>query len=216
MYEGEDTSKEPLFHLSLCSSLLKSKEKQTKEQILKTFYEHRVQYKDFIKDPSAFINDNNLVVKIDDSIYTWQLGIAILTCRFAYGEELSSALIDNMIKKQFTKSRWLTYFSGSNVSKLDITDNVSTKLALTADLNSSESNAVVKYRKVPDSDMLAKMNLVQGQNCARFVADTGGVPEEITLRIFLWEQDDKIVISDIDGTITKSDILGQIFSNYIH
>ena len=29
-------------------------------------------------------------------------------------------------------------------------------------------------------------------------------------RIFLWSYNDKVVISDIDGTITKSDVLGQI------
>ena len=29
-------------------------------------------------------------------------------------------------------------------------------------------------------------------------------------RIFLWSHENRIVISDIDGTITKSDILGQI------
>ena len=29
-------------------------------------------------------------------------------------------------------------------------------------------------------------------------------------RIFLWEYDDHIVISDIDGTITRSDVMGQI------
>lgn len=34
--------------------------------------------------------------------------------------------------------------------------------------------------------------------------------------IFLWEYNDKTIISDIDGTITKSDILGQILNNYIH
>ena len=28
--------------------------------------------------------------------------------------------------------------------------------------------------------------------------------------IFLWRQTDKLVISDIDGTITKSDVLGHI------
>lgn len=33
---------------------------------------------------------------------------------------------------------------------------------------------------------------------------------EIAARIFLWEEDCKIVISDVDGTITKSDTLGQI------
>ena len=30
--------------------------------------------------------------------------------------------------------------------------------------------------------------------------------------IYLWNHDDKVVISDIDGTITKSDTLGHIFT----
>ena len=61
-----------------------------------------------------------MVVKIDDSIYTWQLGIAILTCRFAYGKELSNELIEDIIKNKFTKSKWLTFISGSTITKLDI------------------------------------------------------------------------------------------------
>ena len=36
------------------------------------------------------------------------------------------------------------------------------------------------------------------------------------MKIFLWDHHEKIVISDIDGTITKSDILGQILSKWIH
>lgn len=57
--------------------------------MLKTFYDNRVEYSQFIKDPPGYINDSNLVVKIDDSFYTWQLGITILTCRFAYGRDLT-------------------------------------------------------------------------------------------------------------------------------
>ena len=34
--------------------------------------------------------------------------------------------------------------------------------------------------------------------------------QEITSSIFLWYEDAKIVISDIDGTITRSDVLGQV------
>lgn len=56
---------------------------------MKAFYENRVEYSAFIKDPPTYLNDGNLVVKIDDSIYTWQLGLTIITCRYAYGKELS-------------------------------------------------------------------------------------------------------------------------------
>lgn len=75
---------------------------------------------------------------------------------------------------------------------------------------------VVKYRKTPDSDNVRKMRLKYGKNIARFELSVGEIKEEITTKIFLWDHHEKIVISDIDGTITKSDILGQILSKWIH
>ena len=61
------------------------------------------------------------------------------------------------------------------------------------------------------------MRLKYGKNVAKFVLDVGlGTTEEIEMKIFLWDHQEKIVISDIDGTITKSDILGQILSKWIH
>jgi phosphatidate phosphatase LPIN len=35
--------------------------------------------------------------------------------------------------------------------------------------------------------------------------------QEIQGSIYLWDHRQKIVISDIDGTITKSDVLGQLY-----
>lgn len=61
------------------------------------------------------------------------------------------------------------------------------------------------------------MKLKYGKNEAKFVLDVGiGVKEEISMKIFLWDSSEKFVISDIDGTITKSDILGQILNKWIH
>ena len=57
------------------------------------------------------------------------------------------------------------------------------------------------------------MKLKYGENTAKFVMDFGNnMIEEIRMKIFLWDHAEKIIISDIDGTITKSDILGQILS----
>lgn len=89
---------------------------------MKTFYDHRVEYNQFIRDPTSIINDGNLVVKIDDSIYTWQLGITILTCRFAFGRELTKEEIEDIIKNKFTKSRLFSFISGPNITKLDIAE----------------------------------------------------------------------------------------------
>ncbi len=72
-----------MFHLSLCGNKLKKAEQ--KKDILRIFYENRVDYKTFQKDPQLILNDSNLLIKIDDAIYTYQLGMCILTCRLAFG-----------------------------------------------------------------------------------------------------------------------------------
>lgn len=80
-----------------------------------------------------------------------------------------------------------------------------------------ETNCLIKYRKTPDSETISKMNLQYGENKVKFVLDLGNnANEEVQMKIFLWHHNERIIISDIDGTITKSDILGQILSNYIH
>eukprot|EP00096_Caligus_rogercresseyi_P016833 TRINITY_DN984_c0_g1_i5.p1 TRINITY_DN984_c0_g1~~TRINITY_DN984_c0_g1_i5.p1 ORF type:complete len:888 (-),score=228.03 TRINITY_DN984_c0_g1_i5:70-2733(-) len=62
------------------------------------------------------------------------------------------------------------------------------------------------------SDEVKRLNLRDGSNEAEFTVTT---PYQGTsyckCHIYLWKYTDKIVISDIDGTITKSDVLGHIF-----
>ncbi|XP_006634372.2 phosphatidate phosphatase LPIN2 isoform X1 [Lepisosteus oculatus] len=61
------------------------------------------------------------------------------------------------------------------------------------------------------SDQIASLKLKEGPNDVMFSITTqyqGTCRCEGT--IYLWNWDDKVIISDIDGTITKSDALGQI------
>ncbi|KAK2720785.1 hypothetical protein QYM36_004604 [Artemia franciscana] len=61
------------------------------------------------------------------------------------------------------------------------------------------------------SDQIAKLNLVEGSNEVQFSVTTAYQgTTRCTCHIYLWRWDDKVVISDIDGTITKSDVLGHI------
>ncbi|XP_048727886.2 phosphatidate phosphatase LPIN2-like isoform X2 [Ostrea edulis] len=61
------------------------------------------------------------------------------------------------------------------------------------------------------SDQIKKLNLHEGQNEISFSVTTQFQgTTRCTSHIYLWRYDDKIVVSDIDGTITKSDVLGQI------
>lgn len=70
-----------------------------------------------------------------------------------------------------------------------------------------------KYKKSLrlSSDEIASLNLKSGPNEAVFSVTTAYQgTTRCMCHIYLWKHDDKIVISDIDGTITKSDVLGHI------
>jgi len=56
---------------------------------------------------------------------------------------------------------------------------------------------------------LKEMSLSPGPNKA--VYRLSGTPIILTCTIYLWKDTDKVVISDIDGTITKSDVMGYIY-----
>ncbi|KAJ8899918.1 hypothetical protein K2173_019622 [Erythroxylum novogranatense] len=63
---------------------------------------------------------------------------------------------------------------------------------------------------VPTSEQIASLNLKDGQNVITFSFSTRvlGTQQEAA-HIYLWKWNTRIVISDVDGTITKSDVLGQ-------
>eukprot|EP00178_Gracilaria_changii_P000058 TRINITY_DN1004_c0_g1_i6.p1 TRINITY_DN1004_c0_g1~~TRINITY_DN1004_c0_g1_i6.p1 ORF type:complete len:1212 (-),score=214.84 TRINITY_DN1004_c0_g1_i6:8409-11891(-) len=60
----------------------------------------------------------------------------------------------------------------------------------------------------PTPEQLMQLKLKPGPNTIRFVVRSSSV--ELNCRIFLWSCHTKIVISDVDGTITRSDVLGHL------
>ena len=63
------------------------------------------------------------------------------------------------------------------------------------------------------SDQLKQLNLRKGANQITFsVTSSYSGVATCTARIFLWESTHQVVVSDIDGTITKSDALGHVFT----
>ncbi|OTF82370.1 phosphatidate phosphatase Lipin-like protein [Euroglyphus maynei] len=92
---------------------------------------------------------------------------------------------------------------------------ISSNSARNSTTNKQDSNSCTKkkYRKVLrlSSDVLKKLNLRHGCNKIMFSVTTAYQgTTACESKIFLWRHDDKIIISDIDGTITKSDVLGHI------
>jgi len=61
----------------------------------------------------------------------------------------------------------------------------------------------------PTSEMLQSLGLQPGENQIEFVVNSAlQGRQSVKASIWLWRSDDKIVVSDVDGTITKSDVMG--------
>ena len=69
-----------------------------------------------------------------------------------------------------------------------------------------------KYKSFfPSSNQLKQLDLKQGRNEICFISRTAssGI-QTLKSSIYLWPSSTKLVISDVDGTITRSDVLGQL------
>ncbi|XP_038980940.1 phosphatidate phosphatase PAH1 isoform X2 [Phoenix dactylifera] len=63
---------------------------------------------------------------------------------------------------------------------------------------------------IPTNEQIASLNLKEGQNMIAFSFSTRVLgKQQVDAHIYLWKWNTRIVISDVDGTITKSDVLGQ-------
>ena len=63
----------------------------------------------------------------------------------------------------------------------------------------------------PSSDQIKQFKLKEGRNEISFVCRSRLSGKQLlTSEIYLWEHSDKIIISDVDGTITRSDVLGHL------
>ncbi|CRG95260.1 HAD superfamily protein, putative [Plasmodium gallinaceum] len=81
------------------------------------------------------------------------------------------------------------------------------------DIKNNEEKLKVRYRKSlrPTSEQLQSLNLKEGANTITFLVTSSlQGTKSINGTIYLWKKNAKIVISDVDGTITRSTVLGHI------
>uniref|UniRef100_A0A8C1KVT7 phosphatidate phosphatase n=1 Tax=Cyprinus carpio TaxID=7962 RepID=A0A8C1KVT7_CYPCA len=150
------------------------------------FMEHLVKYQDFVSNP-GIIEDPNLVICINSKYYNWAVAAPMILSVQAFQKTLPK------------------------VSRLSSDEDVSVRKNSEA-MNTAQCISQM-YRKSLrlTSEQIESLNLREGANTVVFSVTTqyqGTCRCEAT--IYLWSYDDKIIISDIDGTITKSDALGHI------
>uniref|UniRef100_A0A3Q2DYL9 phosphatidate phosphatase n=1 Tax=Cyprinodon variegatus TaxID=28743 RepID=A0A3Q2DYL9_CYPVA len=190
--------------LSLCGGVGENSE-IPKEK----FMEHMITYNDFAENP-AIIDNPNLVVRIGNRYYNWTLAAPLILSMQVFQKNLPKNTEEAWVKEKMPKKsgRWWFWRKSS-------TKQVDTPAYLIVQPNdSSEGTAPChSYRKSLrlSSDQIASLKLRDGPNDVTFSITTqyqGTCRCEGT--IYLWNWDDKVIISDIDGTITKSDVFGQI------
>uniref|UniRef100_A0A8C5DEQ9 phosphatidate phosphatase n=1 Tax=Gouania willdenowi TaxID=441366 RepID=A0A8C5DEQ9_GOUWI len=207
----------PSIAISLCGGLSENRE-ITQEQ----FCEKIISYQQFIVNPSI-IDDPNLVVKIESKYYNWSSAAPLVLAMQAFQKPLPKAAVENIMKEKMPKKggRWWFSWRGRNNNtkhkeESSSSDEDHRAACQASPPNQSEPSLTsggVSYKKTLrlTSEQLLSLQLLDGPNDVVFSVTT---QYQGTCRcqgtIYLWNWDDKIIISDIDGTITRSDTLGHI------
>ncbi|GAB1287154.1 Phosphatidate phosphatase LPIN3 [Apodemus speciosus] len=219
--------------LSLCGGLADSRDIS-----LDKFTQHMVSYEDLTKNP-GLLDDPNLVVKINEKHYNWAVAAPMILSLQAFQKNLPETTVNKLEKEKMPRKGGRWWFSwrrrdfpaeehssqrekattrkqqGEKTEVLSSDDDVpdSPVILEVPPMPSSTPGYVPTYKKSLrlSSDQIRCLNLNEGANDVVFSVTTqyqGTCRCKAT--IYLWNWDDKVVISDIDGTITKSDALGHI------
>ena len=78
-----------------------------------------------------------------------------------------------------------------------------------------EGEIVTIKTLIPTDDQLESLNLKPGANAVTFQVNSRlqGC-QKVSGKIFLWDYRTKVVISDVDGTITRSDVMGHVMPRF--
>ncbi|XP_047296344.1 phosphatidate phosphatase LPIN3 isoform X6 [Homo sapiens] len=219
--------------LSLCGGLADSRDIS-----LEKFNQHSVSYQDLTKNP-GLLDDPNLVVKINGKHYNWAVAAPMILSLQAFQKNLPKSTMDKLEREKMPRKGGRWWFSwrrrdflaeerSAQKEKTAAKEQQGEKTeVLSSDDDAPDSPVILEIPSLPpstppstptykkslrlSSDQIRRLNLQEGANDVVFSVTTqyqGTCRCKAT--IYLWKWDDKVVISDIDGTITKSDALGHI------
>jgi len=184
------------------------------------FDKHMVDWETYQKDPKAILNSPNLVIRDGDRYFNWATCSAIACAKIFFNERLPRTEVDKLKPTRRQSKGW--FFFGSRSKPKDGTGSTTKATAspITPNVESSQlnNNNHINFGKTLTltSDELKQLGLRYGKNEIRYEVFTAlqgtGVTEAL---VYLWKYDDRIVVSDIDGTVTKSDVVGQL-SNVLY
>ncbi|NXO22601.1 LPIN3 phosphatase, partial [Cisticola juncidis] len=225
-----DSDSMPTVALSLCGGLRGNRQISHEK-----FMEHMISYQQFVENP-RLVSDPNLVIMINKKYYNWAVAGPIVLALQAFQRNIPESIIDELVKEKMPKrhrrcwfSRRRREFPREGVCLQQTLADPFPSLCRQAEKGTSSDShplhpgdklavqpaqkPLPTYKKSLrlSSEQIGKLNLQDGPNEVAFSVTTqyqGTCRCEGT--IYLWNWNEKVVISDIDGTITKSDALGHI------
>uniref|UniRef100_M4AVU5 phosphatidate phosphatase n=2 Tax=Xiphophorus maculatus TaxID=8083 RepID=M4AVU5_XIPMA len=225
-YLSDSTSYVMDVSMSLCGKVGDTSQ-ITKEK----FTEHLVTYQDFINNP-GIIEDPSLVICINSNYYNWGVAAPMILSMTAFQKHLPTSTVEQLVKDKMSKKPGRWWFSWrrremdnnkqkqlkeeqlASVSSSAQADNASSLFSEAMSMTQSFSHMYRKSLRLTSKE-IESLNLRDGANKVVFSVTT---QYQGTCRceaaIYLWNWNDRVIISDIDGTITKSDALGHILPQF--
>ncbi|KAF7042932.1 hypothetical protein CFC21_052407 [Triticum aestivum] len=222
----KDNSFNPVVELSLCRHLLS--EGMGADAARKTFDAEKITLEKFRAMEQSLIRNDKLVARISGRYFPWDVAAPVVRGMVSFREE---QLFEHqgMIKVErvepsttqggswriwpFSFKRTRTINSIQPVCESTVASTLSIPVS-ESDGERNKRSAKMMEGKVrsltPTSEELASLHLREGRNIVTFTFSTAMLgTQQVDAHIYLWEWNAHIVISDVDGTITKSDVLGQ-------
>nr|CAB3461246.1 unnamed protein product [Digitaria exilis] len=224
--------------ISLCGNMLRPG--MGLESAEEAFRLHLVSEEDFKSSGSTIIKNANLIVKIENKYFPWSKVSHVILGKAVFGSNFNIEPVDaipvecpetpnsreDSLRVSPSSRRWRLWLNPFRItrslqrSNSDSSEDIfldSETVLSPMDEQDLENNRSQSPRKqfvrtlIPTSEQVASLNLKEGQNLVTFSFSTRVLgKQQVDAHIYLWKWDAKIVISDVDGTITRSDVLGQV------
>nr|ATI22164.1 lipin 2 [Brachionus koreanus] len=220
--------------------LSSSEYQNDQNQFDELFQQNLLSWDKFAEDMAQICQNPNLVIKLNGRYMNWSSAGPIILANLVYQKQLTGDQMNNVLDANLPKNSsiktsdqsgsrkgWF-FWSKSKPSQNKLEQSKSQSLLTQApkqDLKEEKEETMIfdteidldkraqKYRKSTrlSSEQIKNLNLRPGLNEIKYSVTTAlQGTTKINSYIFLWNYDDKIIVSDIDGTITKSDVWGQV------
>ncbi|KAL1206408.1 Phosphatidate phosphatase PAH2 [Cardamine amara subsp. amara] len=205
--------------LSLCKHLLC--EGMGAEAASQAFNSEKLDMEKFASLGPSILENDKLIVKIGGCYFPWDAAAPIILGVVSFGttqvfEPKGMIVVDRSEKPADVLAQesgsWKLWPFSLRRSKNDTEASSSGDAAAPEEKQEKSPNPVKKTVRAltPTSEQLASLDLKEGMNSVTFTFSTNIVgTQQVDARIYLWKWNARIVVSDVDGTITRSDVLGQ-------